>query len=41
MGVCAEIAQGMLRSTEGSLGVDDPVMTEEESEPGGEAAWLS
>ena len=40
MGVSAEIAQGMLRSAEGSLGVDDPVMTEKHSDPGGEAAWL-
>ena len=41
MGVSAEIAQGMFRSAEGTLGVDDPVVTEEDSEPGGEAAWLS
>ena len=40
VGVGAEIAQGMFRSAEGSLGVDDPVVTEEDSEPGGEAAWL-
>ena len=40
MGVCAEIAQGMFRSAEGPLGVDHPVATEQESEPGGEAAWL-
>ncbi len=40
VGVCAEIAQGMFRSTERSLGVDHPVVTEQESEPGGEAAWL-
>ena len=30
----------MFRSAEGTLGVDDPVVTEEDSEPGGEAAWL-
>ena len=40
MGVSAEIAQGMFRPAEGTLGVDDPVMTEKDSEPGGEAAWL-
>ena len=40
MGVSAEIAQGVLRAAEGSLGIDDPVVTEQDSEPGGEAAWL-
>ena len=40
MSVGTEIAQGMLRSTERPLGVDDPVMTEKDSEPRGEAAWL-
>ena len=38
--VGAEIAQRMFRSTEGTLGVDDPVVTEQDSEPGGEATWL-
>ena len=41
MGISAEIAQGMFRSAEGPLGVDDPVVTEQDSEPRGEAAWLS
>jgi hypothetical protein len=41
MGLCTEVAQGMFRSTEGLLRVDDPVMAEQESEPGGEVAWLS
>src|ERR1700687_4682603 len=40
MGVGAEVAQGMLRPSERRLGVDDPVMTEKHSDPGGEAAWL-
>jgi hypothetical protein len=33
MGVSAEIAQGVLRSAEGALGVDDPVVTEQGSQP--------
>jgi hypothetical protein len=41
MGVGAEIAESMLRSAEGTLGVDDPVVTEQDPEPGCEAAWLS
>ena len=40
VGVRTEVAQGVFRSTEGPLGVDDPVVTEQDSEPGGEAAWL-
>ena len=40
VGVGAEIAQNVLRSAEGPLGVDDPVVTEETPEPGSEAAWL-
>ena len=36
MGVSAEIAQGVFRSPEGPLGVDNPVMAKQESEPGGE-----
>src|SRR5665213_152753 len=39
MGVSAEVAQGMLRCAERSLGVDDPVVMEQDSEPGGEAGW--
>ena len=34
VGVGAEITQGMFRSAEGSLGVDDPVVTIERSEQG-------
>jgi hypothetical protein len=30
----------MFRSTEGAFGVDNPVVPEEEPEPGREAAWL-
>ncbi len=41
MGVGAKIAQGMFRPTEGALRVDDPVLTEQDSEPRCEAAWLS
>ena len=40
MGVGAEIAQGVLGSAEGTLGIDDPVVTEEGSEPGAEGAWI-
>jgi len=39
--VSTEIAQGMFRSAEGLLGVDNPVVPEQDSEPRGEAAWLS
>jgi len=40
MGVGAEVAQRVLGSAEGPLGVDDPVVTEQDSEPCGEAAWF-
>ncbi len=40
MGVSAEIAQRMLGSAEGPLGVNHPVVTEQDSEPGSEAAWF-
>jgi len=40
MGVGAEIAQHMFRSAEGPLGVDDPVVAEQHSQPGGEGAWF-
>ena len=40
MGVGAEIAQHMLRAAEGRLGVDDPVVTKQYPQPGGEGAWL-
>ena len=41
MGVGAKVAQRVLGSAEGPLGVDDPVVTEQDSEPGSEAAWFS
>ena len=41
MSVGAEIAQHMLRSSEGPLGVDDPVVAEQYPQPGGEWARLS
>ena len=40
MGVGAEIAQHMLRSAEGRLGVHDPVVAEQHPQPGGEGARL-
>jgi hypothetical protein len=36
VGVGTEIAQGMLRTSEGSFAVDDPVMAKQLPEPGGE-----
>lgn len=41
MCVRAEIAQDMLRTSEGTLGVDDPVVAEEGSQPCCEAALIS
>ena len=41
MGIVAEIAQRMLRAAEWSLGVDDPVMTEQQPEPGCEGSRFS
>ena len=40
MGIRAEVAQRVLGSAEGTLGVDDPVVAEQDSEPGGEVAGL-
>ena len=40
MSVGAEIAQHMFRAAEGRLGVDDPVVTEQYSQPGRECARL-
>ena len=40
VGIGAKIAQSVLGSAEGPLGVDDPVVTEQNSEPCGEAAWF-
>lgn len=39
--VAAGFATTSFRSTERSLGVDHPAVTEQDSETGGEAAWLS
>ena len=40
VGVSAEIAQGMLGSSEGALGVDDPVVAEQGAQPCCEGARL-
>ena len=40
VGVAAEIAQRVLRSAEGWLGIDHPVVAEQGSEPCGEASWF-
>ena len=40
VGVAAEIAQRVLRSAEGWLGIDNPVVAEQGSEPCGEASWF-
>jgi len=40
MSVCAEITQHMFRTSEGLLGVDDPVVAEQYPQPGREGAWL-
>lgn len=39
VGVRAEIAQSVFRSAEGPLGVDGPVVSQQDSEPGGETAF--
>ena len=41
MGVGAEIAQYMFRSSEGPLGVNDPVVVEQHPQPSSEGARLS
>jgi hypothetical protein len=41
MSVSAQIAQRMVRAAERWLGVDNPVVKEEHSQPCGEGAWLS
>jgi hypothetical protein len=38
--VSAEIAQRVFRSAEGRLGIDDPVVTEQRSQPCGEGSWF-
>lgn len=38
MDVCTVVAEHMFQSTKGCLGVDDPVVTTERSEPSSEAA---
>ena len=40
VGVAAEIAQRVFRSAEGRLGIDDPVVAEQGSEPCGEGPWF-
>ena len=40
MSIGAEITQHMFRSAEGRLGVDDPVVAEQYSQPRAEGAWL-
>jgi len=40
VGVVAEITQGMFRAAERWFGVDDPLMTEQQPEPGGEGFGL-
>ena len=40
VGVAAEIAQRVFRSAEGRLGIDDPIVTEQRSQPGGEGSRL-
>jgi len=40
VGVAAEIAQRVLRSAEGWLGIDNPVVAEQGSEPCGEGSWF-
>src|SRR5271156_6161503 len=40
MGIGAEITQHMFRSAEGRLGVDDPVVAEQYSQPCAEGVWL-
>ncbi len=40
VGVGAEIAQGMLRTSEGSFAVDDPILAKQLPEPGGEDLGL-
>ena len=41
MGISAEISQHMFRSAEGGLGVDDPVVAEQNPQPCSECAWMS
>ena len=41
MGVGAEIAQHMFRAAEGGLGVDDPIVAEQNPQPCSEGARLS
>jgi len=41
MRVRAEIAQDVLRTSEGALGIDHPVMAEQSSQPCCEPPWIS
>ncbi len=40
MGICTEITQHVFRAAERSLGVDDPVVAEQHSQPCSEGAGL-
>ena len=40
MGVSTEIAQHVFRSSKGRLGIDDPVVAEQDPQPSSEGAWL-
>jgi len=40
VGIGAEIAQQVFWTTEGRLGIDDPVLAEQQSEPGCEGSWF-
>jgi len=41
VGVAAEVTEGMLRSAEGTLGVDNPLAAEQRPQPGGKGLRLS
>jgi len=40
MGVCTKVAQHMFRSAERLLGIDDPVVAEQNTQPRGECGWF-
>ena len=40
VGIAAKVTQNVFRTTEGRLGIDDPVLAEQCSEPGCEDAWF-
>ncbi len=41
MGVGAKVLEHMFRAAEGLLGIDNPIVPEQSSQPGREGAWLS